>query len=119
MIDLKREDILTHLDLIEAHAESTNKVVVYLKAEGPLKHPDKAEEVWNFLEGKCDDNVRHLLMQFGEVYCYFNTPQYARQCLEDWFPDKRILDDVEYDLGEEYYIYAYGIGPGKEGVLHN
>jgi hypothetical protein len=119
MIDLDRENIRTHDDIVEDLANSTGKVVVYLKAVGPLEHPDKADEVWDFFEGKCDDNVRHLLMQHGEVYCYFNTAQYARECLLDWFPDKKILDDSEYPLGEEYYIYAYGIGPGSTGVLHN
>lgn len=119
MIDLNRDDILTHEDVIEQLANLSNRVLVHIKATGPLKYPEKADEVWEFFEGKCDDNVRHLLMQYGEIYCYFNSTQYARECLLDWFPDKKILDDEEYPLGEEYYIYAYGVGPGSEGVLHN
>lgn len=118
MKDLRLDDILTELDLIEQYAKASGKIIVHLRADGPRKYPDKADEVWSFYEGKVDDNLRHSLMQYGEVYCTFDTEYYAINCLEDWFPTKILLDDEEYDLGEEYYIYAYGVGPNG-GVLHN
>jgi len=119
MKDLRLGDIMTELDLIEQHANLSGKVVVHLRADGPKNHPDKAAEVWEFYDGKMDDNLRHALMQYGEVYCYFETVEYAMNCVEDWFPRSWWLENQEYPLNEEYYIYAYGMGPNNQAVLHN
>lgn len=119
MKDLRLGDIMTEFDLIENHANASGKVVVHLRADGPKKYPEKADEVWEFYDGKIDDNLRHALMQYGEVYCYFESDEYARNCMEDWFPRYNLIENEEYPLGEEYYIYAYGMGPNNQAVLHN
>ena len=119
MIDIHSSMVLTGKDLIEQYAIASGKSTVHIRADGPIKYPEKAKEVWDFYEDKCDDNVRHLLMQLGEVYCRFESEDQAIDCIERWFPSKLLLDDEEYDLGEEDYIYAYGIGPTGNGILHN
>lgn len=119
MIDIDSCMVLSEKDLIQQYAIASGKTIVHIRADGPKKYPEKADEVWEFYDGVCDDNVRHLLMQLGEVYCRFESEDQAYDCIERWFPDKRLLDDEEYDLGEEYYIYAYGVGPSGLGVVHN
>jgi len=119
MIDIDNSFVLTEMDLVENHAKSINKCLVHLRADGPKEYIDKAEEVWEFYEGKVDDNVRHLLMQLGEVYVKFESADQARDCIERWFPMKQVLDDEEYELGPEYYIYAYGVNENGVGFLHN
>lgn len=119
MIDIDRSMILTEMELVEEYAAESGKIVVHFRADGPRQYPEKANEVWSFYDGICDDNVRHLLMQLGEVYCRFESADQARDCIERWFPTKHLLDDEEYDLGPEYYIYAYGVTSEKLGLLHN
>lgn len=119
MIDIGSSMVLSEQDLIKEYAIASGKTIVHIRADGPKKYPDKATEVWNFLDGICDDNVRHLLMQIGEVYCRFESDDQAYDCIERWFPDKRLLDDAEYDLGEEYYIYAYGVSGSGVPIVHN
>jgi hypothetical protein len=115
--DLDPTNILTQFDMVEQHATATDKIVVYIRADGPRMYPDKAQAVWDLLEETCDINVKYALMQYGEVYCYFNSVNQARNTIEEWFPEVELIKNDQYDLGEEFYFHVYGMGPNGQAIV--
>jgi len=110
-------DVFDKYDWVEQLAKNSGKVVMHLRAEGPLNCSDieKVEEVWDFYYGKCDINVYDMLKQFGEIFCYFTTSEQAINALEDWFPRKSQLLEGE----EHFYIYANVVSPDLQLVMSN
>lgn len=102
---------------VEQLAKNSGKVVMHLRADGPLQCNDeeKVNEVWDFYFDKVDINVYNMLREFGEVFCYFMTNEQATNALEDWFPRKsQLLDDEQH-----FYIYANVVSPDYSLVMSN
>jgi len=110
-------NIFDKRDWVEQLAKNSGKVVLHLRADGPLNCNDseKIEEVWDFYFGKCDITVFNMLKEFGEVFCYFLTNDQAINALEDWFPRKSQLLEGE----EHFYIYGYAVSPDLSLLMTN
>lgn len=116
-------DIVSPIDLGIELAKNSGRYVMYLRADGPnnCPDPDKALAVWDFYSSKTNINLLVLdaLRQDGEVYVYFDGRDYSHECLQEWVVPKKLLEDGEYDLDMDYYIFAEITGPNGEGMGFN
>ncbi len=104
---MKRENIVVIQDSARKFAEFTGKCVAHIKAVGPLQcqDKDKVERIWNFYDGKIDDEVFDTLKSFGEIFCFFETSTELITTIEHWFPSMTLIDSDEYDeIDRDYYI---------------
>ena len=102
-----KKDYFIDEDVIFQLSNLSGKPVMYFRADGPTKYPDKAQEVWEFYVGKCDLNILNCIRQFGHAYCYFDSLSQATESFEEWFPNKNQLGDDE----EHFYIYQHLVFP--------
>jgi hypothetical protein len=118
---IEYQNIIPPLDYAKELAIKSQKTVMYIKAEGPSNCSDqqKLQEIWDFYRNVCDLNVLSMIMEYGECIVYFEGLNYARECLEDWFPRKKLLDNIEYDLDTDYYIYVDLFGPDGNSIGYN
>ncbi len=111
---MKRENIVVIQDSAAAFAKMSGKAVARIKAIGPMncQDPEKVEKIWQFYDGKIPDAVFDTLRSFGEVFCFFDTPNEAITNLEHWFPTLQLIDDDEYDeVDRDYYITVESADP--------
>jgi hypothetical protein len=99
-------------DILSKLAEHSKKTVMHVKAVGAIEcakcgDKEKEDSIWDFYFDKCDLGVLNLLMQFKEVYCYFNTPEQAIHAYEEWFPNKNQLLEGE----EHLYVKVSFVSP--------
>lgn len=88
-------------------AKYSGKIVARIRAEGPLncKDPEKVKKIWQYYEDKVPFEVLSDLMSYGDIFCYFSTPNEAQTEITHWFPNAILIEDEEYtDVDEDYYI---------------
>ena len=114
-------NIIPPIEYAKELAIKSEKYVMYIRADGPMKCSDseKIEEIWEFYQQVCDGNVYSILREYGECVVYFEGKNYAKECLDEWFPQKKLLNDIEYDLDLDYYIYVDLYTPDGNGLGFN
>lgn len=119
MVEYK--DIVSPIDIGLELAKNSGRYVMYLRADGPNNCSDsnKVAEVWDFYLTKMNSLVFDSLRQDGEIYVYFDGKDYPQECLEEWVVPKKLLEDGEYSLDMDYYIFAEITGPNGEGMGFN
>ena len=102
-----RENVKPTIEFIKDLAKYSGKVVMRIKAEGPLNcnDPEKIKKIWQYYEDKVPYEILDELISYGDIYCYFLTPNEAQTESENWFPNIYLINDPEYsDIDKDYYI---------------
>lgn len=111
---MEKTNVICIQKVCRKFTQLTGKAVARIKAVGPMACQDKekVKQIWQFYDGKVDDEVLDQLKSFGEVFCFFNTTNEMIAAIEHWFPSKRLIDDEEYtDVDEDYYVMIESFDP--------
>jgi len=111
---MQRSNIVVIQDSAFKFAELSGKSVAHVIAIGPqnCKDVDKLQKIWEYYDGKIPDEVFDTLKSFGEIFCFFDTPNDLVTTVEHWFPTMELIDSDEYDdVDMDYYISIESYDP--------
>lgn len=95
------------VEFIKDLAICSGQVVMRIRAVGPLncKDPEKVKKIWEYYEDKVPYEILDELKSYGDIYCYFETPNEASSNAAYWFPTPQLINDSEYDdIDEDFYV---------------
>jgi hypothetical protein len=109
-----QEDVKPTIEFIKDLARYSGKIVMRIRAEGPLKCQDqeKVKKIWQYYEDKVPYEILDELISYGDIYCYFRTKNDAQVSASNWFPSIALLQDPKYtDIDMDYYISMECVDP--------